>query len=207
MTDESRDPVTGQAASEPELPPPPPQSAGWATAVQPAAAAGPVPGLAYAGTLRRLVAYVIDIILAGIAVFGIAFLIIIPLVVSGNVVDPKDPITNIVSQLVAMVISAGYFILGWRQRRSTLGQLMLGLIVGNQTDGAKLTWGAAFVRWLALTLGPIPLVVTLVIPSLSNLVVFLQLVWMIVLLVTTATSPTKQGLHDRWAASLVVRRA
>jgi hypothetical protein len=30
-------------------------------------------------------------------------------------------------------------------------------------------------------------------------------VWMIVLLITTATSPTKQGLHDRFANSAVVR--
>jgi hypothetical protein len=34
-----------------------------------------------------------------------------------------------------------------------------------------------------------------------------QLVWAIVLLISTTTSPTKQGLHDRFANSAVVRPA
>jgi uncharacterized RDD family membrane protein YckC len=35
----------------------------------------------------------------------------------------------------------------------------------------------------------------------------LSLVWAIVLLITTAQSPTKQGLHDRYAKSVVVKAA
>jgi uncharacterized RDD family membrane protein YckC len=161
----------------------------------------------YAGVLRRIVAFIIDIILAAIAVVGISILVIIPMFVAGNSLDPNDPTFNIVSQVLALVVTAGYFILAWRQRRATLGQLLLGLIVGNQTDGAKLTWSAAIIRWLALTLGPIPALLTVVAPSLSGVVFLLQFGWVIALLVTTATSPTKQGLHDRWAGSLVVRRA
>ena len=35
----------------------------------------------------------------------------------------------------------------------------------------------------------------------------LGLVWLIALLVTTAQSPTKQGLHDRYARTMVVKAA
>jgi hypothetical protein len=33
----------------------------------------------------------------------------------------------------------------------------------------------------------------------------LSLVWAVILLVTTAASPTKQGLHDRFAGSAIVQ--
>jgi uncharacterized RDD family membrane protein YckC len=66
----------------------------------------------------------------------------------------------------------------------------------------------AVVRWLAMTLGPIPAIIALVAPPEIVAVVGLgSFLWSIVLLVTTATSPTHQGLHDRWAQTLVVRRA
>lgn len=100
----------------------------------------------------------------------------------------------------ALIISALYFILASRRRRATLGQLMTGLVVADETDGAKLTWRAGLVRWLALTLAPAYLV-------LADWAYFLLLIgWSAVLLITTARSPAKQGLHDRWARSLVARR-
>ena len=187
----------------PESPPPPPP-AGWSATVEPSPPPGPAVGLAYAGVGRRIVAYIIDLILASIAVGVLTFIVVIPIILSGT---STDLAVFLVLEVLAAVIFGLYFILAWRQRRATLGQLLLGLIVGNQDDGARLTWSAAFIRWLVLTLGPIPAVIVFLLPSLSSLASLLQFGWIIVLLVTTATSPTKQGLHDRWSRSLVVRRA
>ncbi|MGH2463071.1 MAG: RDD family protein [Candidatus Limnocylindria bacterium] len=155
---------------------------------------------------RRLVAFIIDVVLAVIAVVGFGILLAIVLAVTGTQIDVNDPTTSYMNFVLTMVVTAGYFILAWRQRRATLGQKWLGLIVGNQADGERLTWGAATIRWLLLTLGPIPTLITLIVPSASGLVVLLAIGWWIALLVTTAISPTKQGLHDQWSQTLVVRR-
>ena len=44
-----------------------------------------------------------------------------------------------------------------------------------------------------------------IVPSVASLANLVDFVWVIVLLVTTVQSPTKQGLHDRFANSAVVR--
>jgi len=58
-----------------------------------------------------------------------------------------------------------------------------------------------------MTTGPIPTLIVYLVPAMVGLVFIAVIVWWIALLVTTATSPTKQGLHDRLANSLVVKRA
>jgi len=186
----------------------PPEPSGWAAAVAPAPPPGPVPGLVYASTVRRLVAYIIDAILFGIVAFVVAIALIIPLVLAEPNLDPADSTLNVGLQVAFSAVGALYFILTWRLMRGTPGQRMLGMYVGNQTDGTPISWGMAFVRWLALTLGPIPAILALVSPpDVATLVGLGSFVWSIVLLVTTATSPTHQGLHDRWAQTLVVRHA
>ncbi|MEA2518238.1 MAG: hypothetical protein QOF49_318, partial [Chloroflexota bacterium] len=42
-------------------------------------------------------------------------------------------------------------------------------------------------------------------PLIGALIGLLSLVWVIALVVTTAQSPTKQGLHDQFAKSIVVK--
>jgi uncharacterized RDD family membrane protein YckC len=186
----------------------PPEPTGWAATAASAPPPGPVPGLVYASTLRRVGAYIIDAILLGIVAFIVALIVVIPMVMAEPNLDPNDPTLNLGVQLAFSVLGALYFILTWRLMRGTPGQRMLGMFVGNASDGASISWGKAFVRWLALTLGPIPAIVILVAPlELATLVGLVSFLWSIVLLVTTATSPTHQGLHDRWAETLVVRRA
>jgi uncharacterized RDD family membrane protein YckC len=77
--------------------------------------------------------------------------------------------------------------------------------VGNAADGATLTMEQAVKRWLAL--GGIFALAQLLQPlaALGILVGLAGIVWAIVLLVTTAQSPTKQGLHDQFAGSVVVK--
>jgi hypothetical protein len=79
---------------------------------------------------------------------------------------------------------------------------LLNLQVANAADGATLTTGQAVRRWIGLgqwlgLLGYVP-----VLGAFSGLV---QLIWYLVLLGTTVSSPTKQGVHDRFAGSVVVQ--
>jgi len=208
MTGMPPDPsVAPDAAAPVPTPPEQPASTGWAAATQSPPAPGPVAGLAYASVLPRFIAFLIDVVLYLIAAVGFSFLLGIVLVVAGASRDPNDPVWNTVSFILTTLVSAGYFILAWRERGATLGMRVFGLIVGNAADGQKLDWGPATIRWLAMTTGPIPTLIVYLVPAMVGLVFIAVIVWWIALLVTTATSPTKQGLHDRLANSLVVKRA
>jgi len=79
---------------------------------------------------------------------------------------------------------------------------MLSIQVGNAFDGRPLTMDQAIRRWLGL--GDVISLLG-VLPAAAGLGSLLLFVWVIVLLITTATSPTKQGLHDKLANSAVVR--
>jgi uncharacterized RDD family membrane protein YckC len=62
-------------------------------------------------------------------------------------------------------------------------------------------------RWLALG-APFGIAQALnPLPGLGILIGLAAFVWFIALLVTTAQSPTKQGLHDRYAGTVVVKAA
>jgi hypothetical protein len=76
--------------------------------------------------------------------------------------------------------------------------------VGNAADGVKLRADQAVKRWLAYGtwLGVMGLI-----PVVGGIVGLGQMAWTLVLLITTASSPTKQGLHDKFAGSAVVRPA
>ncbi len=75
----------------------------------------------------------------------------------------------------------------------------------NEGDGATLTQNQAVRRWIAVggwisiasIINPVPLIGVLV--SVAGLV------YVIYLLYTTAQSPTKQGYHDHFAHTMVVK--
>jgi len=82
----------------------------------------------------------------------------------------------------------------------------LGLQIGNATDGATLTVEQSIRRYAAL-FGP-SVVYEFLSPLGAGVAVLLGLlsfVWVVYLLIDTARSPTKQGFHDRFANSLVVK--
>jgi uncharacterized RDD family membrane protein YckC len=224
----------GPSAPPPEQPPSPPPAApppagppqapsmpAWTSQLtSQQAVAGPA-GLFYADVPNRIIAYIIDAILVGIvgAIIGIfLFAILGPTTKVETVADPNSLLgvrfetsTNYVSALVfaavALAISAGYFIYTWTAMRGTVGMKLLGMQVGNAADGATITMEQAIRRWLALggifslaqTLNPLPL--------LGILVGLASIIWVIALIVTTAQSPTKQGLHDQFAGTIVVKAA
>jgi uncharacterized RDD family membrane protein YckC len=184
----------------------------------------PVPGpagLYYADVPNRIIAQIIDAIIVFIAsaiVFVVLFAIVGAPTTVTTTTDPNaflglrfETHTNIlptlISAIVGIAISAGYYIYTWTALRGTLGQRMLGMQVGNASDGATLTMEQAVRRWLALG-GIFSLAQTLnPLPGLGILIGLVSLIWVIALLVTTAQSPTKQGLHDQFANSVVVKAA
>lgn len=196
----------------PESPPPtgapPGVGSGWAAYP---ARREVAPGLVLSDTLPRFVAYFLDGLLLGIigAVIGGILGSFGWTPIEPPPFDPYGPvdynalfIADPVSTVLTIALSALYFIGSWSGgRRATLGQRLLKIQVGNAFDGRSLTFDQAIRRWLGL--GEFIVLLGLI-PGFTA-AVGLALLWQIVLLITTATSPSKQGLHDRLANSAVVR--
>ena len=108
---------------------------------------------------------------------------------------------------VSTAISGAYFVWTWTSMRASPGQRVLGMQVGNAGDGATLTMNQAVIRWVLLG-APFGIASALTgIGGLGLIISLAALAWFIALLVTTAQSPTKQGLHDRYANTVVVKSA
>ena len=111
----------------------------------------------------------------------------------------------IVSAIVGAAISAAYFVYTWTNMRGTFGMKALGMQIGNAGDGKTLTMDQATRRWLVIALPGILAQVLFVIPALGLLLGLLAFGWFIYLLWTTYSSPTKQGFHDIFANTMVVK--
>jgi uncharacterized RDD family membrane protein YckC len=79
--------------------------------------------------------------------------------------------------------------------------------IGNESDGRTLTYDQA-VRRFAILFGPqiVVGIITAFAPGLAWLG-WVSFIWFFVVLYTMATSPTKQGIHDRYAHTMVVKSA
>jgi uncharacterized RDD family membrane protein YckC len=169
------------------------------------------PGLVYAGAIPRAAAWIVDSFLLGIVVaivsapFAPAALGAFDATTDAMPALSQLTVRSGIASVLAVVIEAAYFIFLWMSSgRATLGMRLFGLQVGNAADGARLRTDQAGKRWLAYGswLG-----IAAIVPLMGALAGLVSLGWTLVLLVTTATSPTKQGLHDKFAGSAVVRPA
>ena len=165
--------------------------------------------LTWADTPSRLAAYILDSILVAFvagAIIGVLGLGVVPL----GSVTPSQDLDQSGTHLLAVVstlVGAAYFVLWWSGgRRATPGQRVFGIQVGNAFDGRALTAAQAVRRWIGLG-SVLGLFAYLPFAAAYGAVTLLQLLWAAALLVSTASSPTKQGLHDRFAGSAVVRPA
>ena len=93
--------------------------------------------------------------------------------------------------------------------RGTIGMKVLGMQIGNAGDGKTLTQDQGVRRWLVLFGRQVlSQAATLSIGgALGSLLALAVLAWYIFLLWTTYSSPTKQGWHDHFANSMVVKAA
>lgn len=191
--------------------PPPAPSTGWA-APPPPVSAGPA-GFVYADVPNRAIAYIIDaILLAIVNVIVFAILAGIGLnIVTFNVNNPALVEYNFVASLIlavaSLVISGAYFLYTWTAMRGTVGMKVLGMQIGNSGDGKTLTMEQALRRWIALG-APFGLVQAFnPLPGIGVLLGLAAFVYFIFLLWTTYSSPTKQGFHDKFANTMVVKAA
>ena len=218
--------VTAPVAPAPATPPPPSEATYVAPAAvaaqppaqppaQPAWQAPPAappntpevpgsPGRYFAATVTRVAALLIDGIVLGLIGF-VVYAIIGVFVPGPSFTDPTDfnafSPGVIVGGFAGLVVSYLYFFLSWRSvGKATPGQRVFHMQVGNAFDGATLDTRQITIRWLTL----FGLGILAAVPLLAGLGGLLIFIWDIVLLVTTATSATKQGIHDRWAGSAVV---
>ena len=181
---------------------------------------GPAPaepgGDPFAGIFRRFAACVIDIVV-------VTLLIFVAVSVVGEVVGPTvrfhpeaamlsdtvavDTGMVVVNALVATGLSAAYFVVPWAVLGGSPGQLALRMRVCRDAGSETLTVGRAFARWIFL-FPPFATVSALTagVSLLGWLVWGGAAAWYFVLLLTTAGSATKQGLHDRLARSVVCKR-
>ena len=155
-------------------------------------------GLVIAGTFTRLVAYAADLLFLG--AIGVAIEGTLGLFDAG-----RDENLALIVSGILVGIDFLYFVGLWSSGlQATLGMRMLRLKILAASSAATLSPNDAVLRWLALS-GAVA-ILTLV-PGVSGFIGLLSLVWLVVLLGTTAMHPLHQGLHDRWARSVVVQPA
>ena len=183
--------------------PPPPAPGGFQAAPP---AAGPAPGVVYADTITRVIAYIIDAIIFFVVLVFIVGLIIVGIFTSGG---GAAIIGTIILAVLGLAGSAVYFIYTWTRMRASIGQRVLGLETVNAADGATLTQEQAIRRW-AFLFGPTALGSVLGyapgLGGIGSLVGLLAFIYQIYLLYTVSQSPKRQGYHDVQAGTVVVKR-
>jgi uncharacterized RDD family membrane protein YckC len=164
--------------------------------------------LSFADTASRFVAFFIDSILVSIVAWIIATVLGLgrtTVTRSGTTTGVWYTVDGAAFLVPVVVLGFVYFVFFWTGgRRATPGQQIFKLQVGNAFDGKALTATQAIRRWLALGtfLG-----LFAVLPTIYPLISLVWLGWIIALLVTTVRSPTKQGFHDQFANTAVVKPA
>ncbi len=191
--------------TDPLAPTPPPAPA-------PAPTTGPsgTTGLVYADVPNRAIAYIIDAIILAV-IFTVVAIVLAGIGLATSSIDLNNGtftynyLGGIIQALIGLAVSSGYFIYTWTRMRATVGMKVLGMQVGNAGDGKTLTTDQAVRRWLALgapfsiaqAFNPFPL--------LGIVIGLASLAWFFYLLYTTYSSPTKQGFHDVFANTMVVK--
>ncbi len=200
------------------VPPPAPSGGGWE--VPPTAAAAPQQeGYVIAGVGARFVAWLIDGTLAGI-IPGALTLVVIDWAgivrrgleqaelaptgqISANAYTIPITIDFILATLIGIGISYLYFVGFWTSRwQATPGMIGLKMRAVDERTGGTLTIMQATKRWIALgwPLGLLSLVTVL--QAYQSL---LQFGLYLFLFFTTVTNERRQGIHDKWANSLIIR--
>ena len=185
-----------------------PAGGSWATPTQPVQA-GPA-GFVYADVPNRAIAYIIDAIIVGVVVVIIGGILGGVGLATGSFAPGTldfqiNYVGLIISAAVGAAISAGYFIYTWTSMRGTLGMKVLGMQIGNAGDGKTLTMDQAVRRWLVMAAPGILAQVFFILPAIGSLLGLAAFGWFIYLLWTTYKSPTKQGFHDTFANTMVVK--
>jgi uncharacterized RDD family membrane protein YckC len=151
------------------------------------------PGLRFGSVWHRFIAYLLDGLIVGI---GAGVLAGIAGALAGG------SLVNVITMVIFLGAEFLYFVGFWTGgSRATPGMRLMKLQIGQAFDGRTLTIQQAVIRWVALGL---PFQALGYIPELAAISGLAGL-WSLVLLISTAISPTRQGVHDRLANSAIVQ--
>ena len=205
-------PTPPPQAPAPQAPPMSTQPAWMTSMTSTVPVAGPA-GFFYADIPNRAIAYIIDAIILAVgfiivaAVVGAVGLHTVDVDIRSANFGTFNPIVGLILAAINLAISVAYFVYTWTAMRGTVGMKALGMQIGNAQDGATITMDQALRRAVIL-FGPGAVAQALggwsILGILLSLAAF---VWFIYLLYTTAVSPTKQGFHDKFANTMVVKAA
>ncbi|HUP55690.1 MAG TPA: RDD family protein [Methylomirabilota bacterium] len=193
---------------------------GWET---PAAAAASAPGSAgyvISGMGARIVAYFLDGLIVTIVPIILSLLVIdwgamFRQGLDASVVSNTGRTTFtmevtpqlILVTLIGLAIQFIYFVGFWTSGgQATPGMRLLKMKVVDAATGGVLSLSAATKRFIALG-APLALLSLVPIASIQSLGGLAQFALLLFLFFTAITNDRRQGLHDKWANSLVIRSA
>jgi uncharacterized RDD family membrane protein YckC len=167
------------------------------------------PGLVFADTPSRVAAYVVDsFLLSALVSIPPALLGFYDYSYTGGAYpEPISRASFVGLTIFSFAMSAAYFLWFWTGgRRATPGQRVFGIQLGNAFDGRPLTMTQAIERWLAMGWwATLLILLPFLALAIASYAVFA--VWWVVLVISIIISPTKQGIHDRFSRSALVRPA
>ena len=170
--------------------------------------AGPA-GFYYGDIPNRSIAYIIDFIVLSIVLVILQAITRTILGTDLGVFGRIDTSASLaVGAILWALVTGGYFVYTWTAMRGTIGMRALGLQIGHELDGHTIDMNTALIRYGVL-FGPAiaAQILTAFSLGLGVLAYLVDLVWFFYLLYTTAQSPTKQGFHDHYAHTMVVKAA
>ena len=168
----------------------------------------------YADVPNRLVAISIDAVLLSLLLFigalalSAAFgpVVRFDLDAYTATVDERLAVANAV---LSVVLGGVYFVGSYVLLRASPGHLLLVMRLRPLDPAERLSLASAVVRWLLLAapFGVASVAMTIVAGDADLVAAVAVSAWYVVLLVTTARHPAKQGLHDRLARTIMVKPA
>ena len=173
-------------------------------------ASGPAAGIVYADLTNRIVAYIIDVVILFIVGFVVNLVLLTAFLATLFTSGSALFLLLSVAVLVFDVLLAGiYFIYTWTNMKASPGQRMLGMMTVAESDGSALTFNAALARFVIMFApGYVGGLASTVVGGFLGLLLSLAgLAWTIFLIYTTANDPKRQGFHDHYAKSVVIKPA
>lgn len=186
---------------------------GWETP-GPAVAAPGREGYVVAGMGARLVAYFMDSVLVAIVPTILTLLVIDYAGMIQQAIDAQETGTQatfvmavtpelILVTLIGVAIQFMYFVGFWTSgSRATLGMRGLRMQVVDAATGGTMSLTAATKRFIAMGFA---LSLLILVPALQSAAGVAQFALSLFLFFTAITNDRRQGLHDKWANSLVIR--
>lgn len=166
-------------------------------------------GFYYADVPNRIIALIIDVIVLGVLGLLLAQLLG-GLLNRPGALDASGGGLNVIPFLIVMLLELGisflYFGYLWVTLRATVGMKLLGLQIGDEADARSIRWNQAVIRWLIVGIASMLTSTAAFVPSLVGMILtVVGATWLLMLLYGIAQSPTKQGLHDRYAHTILVK--